>query len=360
MKAKKLLTCAALILLAAGSIGTFGRSDRTEKNIVQEPQSTEETVVTKPPVRSITLTAVGDCTFATDINASRELGFVTYAERNGTGWFMKNVKDIFAEDDLTIVNFEGTLSDRGERENKTFAFRGDPSYADILSSSSIEAANLANNHSLDYGQISLDDTKMYLDNAGILHCRGEEDVCLTQINGINVGLVGINYLNDQMRTELESAIAKAKNMGAELVILSIHWGIEKATAPNEDQIQAAHTAIDCGADLVIGTHPHVLQGFEKYKGRYICYSLGNFCFGGNNAPSDMDSAIFRQTFTYDGSVLRDDDNTEIIPCRISSVDGYNDYCPTPAQGSRKTAIEDKLTAYTSALGDLRLNFTSGM
>lgn len=357
MNIKNILSISATFLVIAATIGTIVSNNRTEQPPPEIPPAVSETnAPTPPPLRSLTITAVGDCTFATDINASRELGFVTYAQKYGTDYFLQNVKSIFEEDDLTLVNFEGTLSDRGERAIKTFAFRGDPSYVNVLSNSSVEAANLANNHSLDYGQVSLDDTKMHLENAGILHCRGAEDVCVTDINGIKVGLVGINYLNDVMRTELESAIYTAKNMGAEIVILSIHWGIEKATAPNAEQIEVAHTAIDCGADLVIGTHPHVLQGFEKYKGRYICYSLGNFCFGGNNAPSDMDSAIFRQTLTLNGSELVDDDNVEIIPCRISSVNGYNNYQPTPAEGDRKTAIEDKLTNYTSALGDLVLKF----
>jgi poly-gamma-glutamate synthesis protein (capsule biosynthesis protein) len=159
-----------------------------------------------------------------------------------------------------------------------------------------------------------------------------------------------------MKTELEDALAEAKDQGAELIILSIHWGIEKDTEPNDEQIKAAHLAVDCGADVVIGTHPHVLQGIEKYNGAYICYSLGNFCFGGNNAPSDMDTAIFRQTFTFDGDELLDDDNVEIIPCRISNSSGYNDYQPTPATGETKTRIEKKLQGYCDALGDVELQF----
>lgn len=352
MKKEKILTLAALCIVAIAMIGSklYGRP-QTDKNTPDpSPQ------VTQTPVRTIKVTATGDCTFATDINASRELGFVSYAEKHGNEWFFQNVRDIFENDDLTIVNFEGTLSDRGERAIKQFAFRGSPDYVNILSSSSVEAANLANNHSMDYGEVSLEDTKMYLDSKGIMHCRGEEDVAVKEINGIKVGLVGINYLNDVMRTQLRSAIQKAKDAGAELVILSIHWGVEKATAPNRDQIDAAHTAIDCGADLVIGTHPHVLQGFEKYKGRYICYSLGNFSFGGNNAPSDMDTAIFSQTFTFVGDVLADDDNIEIIPCRISSVDGYNNYQPTVATGDKYERIVKRLTQYTDALGELELNF----
>jgi poly-gamma-glutamate synthesis protein (capsule biosynthesis protein) len=159
-----------------------------------------------------------------------------------------------------------------------------------------------------------------------------------------------------MKTELEDAITMAKSAGAELVILSIHWGIEKETAPEDEQITVAHRAIDLGADIVLGTHPHVLQGIEKYNGRYICYSLGNFCFGGNNSPSDMDSMIFRQTFTFDENGLVDDDNFGIYPCRISGHDSYNDYQPTLATGDQKEAIINKLTKYSAALGDVQLKF----
>lgn len=346
---RKIPVLLAIVLVIIGVVGTkFTKAPNVDTVATPEP--------TQMATRTLKITATGDCTFATDINASRDLGFVAYHERYGNEWFFKNVKDIFEDDDLTIVNFEGTLSDRGERAIKQFAFRGDPEYAKILSGSSVEAANLANNHSMDYGEISLTDTKMYLDQEGILHCRGEEDVAITEINGIKVGLVGINYLNDVMRTELEAAIKKAKDGGAELIILSIHWGIEKATAPNADQIEAAHRAIDCGADLVIGTHPHVLQGFEKYKGKYICYSLGNFSFGGNNSPSDMDTAIFTQTFTFEGDTLLDDDNIEVIPCRISSTAPLNNYQPTPAEGREYTRIVERLNSYTTALGDLELKF----
>ena len=348
MKIKLILAFIAVGLFIAAS-AMSGPSDDGNMD-VQEQQPTPV------PDRTITVTATGDCTFATDINADRDLGFVSYEERYGTDYFLSEVKSIFEEDDLTIVNFEGTLSDRGEREDKQFAFRGDPSYVDILSNSSVEAANLANNHSSDYGTVSLEDTKKYLDEAGILNCRGADNVSVSEINGIKVGLVGINYLNDQMRTELEEAIQKAKDGGAEIIILSIHWGIEKATEPEREQIEAAHLAIDCGADLVIGTHPHVLQGIEKYNGRYICYSLGNFCFGGHNSPSDMDTALFRQTFTISSQGLADNDDYEIIPCRISGADGYNNYQPVAAQGEAKQRIEDKLTSYSEALGDIELKF----
>lgn len=309
-----------------------------------------------PQLRSLTLTAAGDCTFATDDNADRDLGFVTYAEEMGTDYFFKNVRSIFAEDDVTLINLECALSDNGERADKTFAFRGDPDYVKVLTSSSVEAANLANNHSLDYGEDALDDTRNILESNGIITCRGMGNVTVGKINGITVGFVGINYLNDQMKTELTEAISMAKNSGAELVILSIHWGIEKDTEANEEQIAAAHAAIDAGADIVIGTHPHVMQGIEKYNGRYICYSLGNFSFGGNNAPSDMDTIMFRQTFTFNSAGLVDDDNILIYPTRISSHDGYNDYCPKLAKDEQRERIVERVTEYSSELGSVPLKF----
>ncbi|MDD6762595.1 MAG: CapA family protein [Clostridiales bacterium] len=348
--------CIAAILIMT-PMSCAHKKGTTEAEPMQQPSAqATEMAEAAAPERSLSVTAAGDCTFARDESFARETSFDAYAEKYGADYFFENVRDIFAEDDLTIINFEGTMSTQGAREAKQFAFRGNPSYVNILTGSSVEAANLANNHSADYGAISLTDTKMYLDQAGILNCRGEENVSVSEINGIKVGLVGINYLNDQMKTELEAAISKAKSMGAELVILSIHWGVEKAAAPNDEQIEAAHRAIDCGADLVIGTHPHVLEGVEKYNGKYIWYSLGNFCFGGNSNPSDKDSAIFRIKFTFNGNELIDDDNYEIIPCRISESDGYNDYQPTPAQGDAKARIEARLTEYSQALGTSDLKF----
>ncbi len=346
-----------LIILIIAVITTIHFcAQRTEQDVNDGVITADVQEPTPPPIRTLTLTAAGDCTFATDDNADPDLGFVTYAKEFGTEYFFKNVRPIFSEDDVTLINLECALSDNGTRADKTFAFRGDPEYVNILTSSSVEAANLANNHSLDYGETALTDTMNILESNGIITCRGTGNVTVGQINGITVGFVGINYLNDQMKTELESSIAMAKNAGAELVILSMHWGEEKSNEPTDEQILAAHKAIDCGADIVIGTHPHVLQGIEKYKGRYICYSLGNFSFGGHNSPSDKDTIMFRQTFTFTQTGLADDDNITVYPCRISSHDDYNDYCPKLAEGEQYNNIVERMTEYSAALGTTQLKF----
>ena len=310
-----------------------------------------------PSVQTVTVTAAGDCTLATDINASTEGSFAAYASQLGGdySYFLKNVAPVFAEDDLTIVNFEGTLSNQGTRQDKQFAFRGKPEYVQVLTTSSVEAANLANNHSADYGDVSLTDTIKYLNEAGISNFIGT-NTAMREINGISVGLVGINALNEEEAGKLEKAIGSVKSLGAQLVIVSMHWGEEKATAPNEQQIELAHKAVDLGADLVIGTHPHVLQGIEKYNGRYIAYSLGNFCFGGNNNPSDKNTVIYRQVFTFVDGILQEDENMTLIPATISGHDNYNDYQPAIATGDRKTEIQNRLTDYSAQFGLMNLNF----
>ncbi|MBQ7976018.1 MAG: CapA family protein [Clostridia bacterium] len=306
---------------------------------------------------SIKISAVGDCTLATDVNYGGSGSFVNEVsnQSNDYTYFLKNVKDYFADDNLTIVNFEGTLSENGSRANKQFAFRGKPEYVNILTSASVEAANLANNHTKDYGTVALDDTKQTLTDNNIVNFEGT-DVSFFEYDGIKVGLLGINALNDVHRGLLDEAMEKVKAENPNLIIVSFHWGIERATSPSAMQTELAHKAIDNGADLVIGHHPHVLQGIEKYNGKYILYSLGNFCFGGNKNSSDKDTMIFQQTFTFENGELISDDNINIIPCSISSVRNRNNYQPTPLTGNEYERVKNKIVSYSSKLSDAELKF----
>ena len=293
---------------------------------------------------TLTISAAGDCTLGTDVNFDESTSFVAkYNEVGDPGYFLANVRDIFSSDDLTIANLEGTLTTGGERADKTFAFRGDPSYTQILTSGSVEAVNLANNHSKDYGLQSYQDTIATVEAAGIVSF-GYERTALMEIKGIKVGLVGTYELAEGIgcREGMIDSINSLKAQGAQLIIASFHWGTEKEYYPDEVQKELAHGAIDAGAHLVLGHHPHVLQGIEKYHGRYICYSLGNFCFGGNKNPSDKDTMIFRQTFTIRGNEVAQDDVVEKIPCSLSSSSSHNNYQPTPAEGSEKERIQQKI------------------
>lgn len=299
---------------------------------------------------SLTLSVVGDCTLGTDETFDYDTSLNAYYENYGADYFLQNVKDIFSTDDLSIANFEGTLTDSDEREDKTFAFKAPASYASILTGGSVEAVNTANNHSHDYGDQSFDDTLAALDDAGIVHF-GYDETAVMDVKGIKVGLVGIYELYDHLEREqqLKDNIAKVKADGAQLIVVIFHWGNETETVPDSNQTTLGRIAIDEGADLVCGHHPHVLQGIETYKGRNIVYSLGNFCFGGNSSPSDMDTMIYQQTFTIDADGVKKDNVTNIIPCSISSAayDGYNNYQPTPAEGDEATRILGKINERSS-------------
>lgn len=315
-----------------------------------DSQNTDSSNATVSSPVSLTLSVVGDCTLGTDETFDYDTSLNAYYENYGADYFLQNVKDIFSTDDLTIANFEGTLTDSDEREDKTFAFKAPASYASILTGGSVEAVNTANNHSHDYGNQSFDDTLAALDDAGIVHF-GYDETAVMDVKGIKVGLVGIYELYDHLEREqqLKDNIAKVKADGAQLIVVIFHWGNETETVPDSNQTTLGRIAIDEGADLVCGHHPHVLQGIETYKGRNIVYSLGNFCFGGNSSPSDMDTMIYQQTFTIDADGVKKDNVTNIIPCSISSAayDGYNNYQPTPAEGDEATRILGKINERSS-------------
>ena len=339
-----------LLLVGCKNLLTGGKKQKEETAISEEM---EKTTKRKNKTVSFTISAVGDCTFATDENFAYEGSMpAKYDEVGDFNYFFENVKSVFEEDDLTIVNFEGTLTDSTTREDKQFAFKADKSYAEILTDGFVEAANLANNHSKDYGEQSYNDTMDALDEAGITNF-GYDRVAIKKVKGIKVGLVGTYVLADGLgvKDSMEKNIQDLKDEGAQVIIASFHWGEEKAEYPNDVQVELAHAAIDAGADLVLGHHPHVLQGIEQYKGKNIVYSLGNFCFGGNMYPSDMDTMIFQQTFTLKGGKLQEDNVTNIIPCSISSVEDYNNYQPTPAAGEKETEILNKITLRSQGLSN---------
>lgn len=335
---------------AAKKTVSMNASKDNSQKASSDSQNTDSSNATVSSPVSLTLSVVGDCTLGTDETFDYDTSLNAYYENYGADYFLQNVKDIFSTDDLTIANFEGTLTDSDEREDKTFAFKAPASYASILTGGSVEAVNTANNHSHDYGEQSFDDTLAALDDAGIVHF-GYDETAVMDVKGIKVGLVGIYELYDHLEREqqLKDNIAKVKADGAQLIVVIFHWGNETETVPDSNQTTLGRIAIDEGADLVCGHHPHVLQGIETYKGRNIVYSLGNFCFGGNSSPSDMDTMIYQQTFTIDADGVKKDNVTNIIPCSISSAayDGYNNYQPTPAEGDETTRILGKINERSS-------------
>ena len=355
-----LIGCGAVLILLLLIILVRGCSARKNGVIKtnasaksQDETSASDADLTPTPTMapvSLTVSVVGDCTLGTDENFDYDTSLNAYYENYGADYFFSNVKSIFSADDLTIANFEGTLTDSEEREDKEYAFKAPAEYAGILTSGSVEAVNTANNHSHDYGDQGYEDTISALDSAGILNF-GYDKTVVTEVKGIKVGLVGIYELKDHLerKEQLKQNIAKVKAEGAQVTIVIFHWGNEKEEVPDSNQTTLAHLAIDEGADLVCGHHPHVLQGIEEYKGKNIVYSLGNFCFGGNQYPSDMDTMIFQQTFTVDQSGVKADNVTNIIPCSVSSDSDYNNYQPTPAEGDEAARILNKIQERTAMI-----------
>lgn len=333
---------------AGGSDRSNDKNDQASDLTIEEQQPEEnETKAETKPV-SITISAAGDCTLGTDEYFDPSTSLNAYYDSNGPAYFFQNVKSIFEADDLTIVNMEGTLTEETARQDKTYAFKGPAEYTQILTDGDVEAANLANNHSHDYGDKSYTDTIAALDAAGITNF-GYDRTAVMDVNGVKVGLVGTYELAEGMGCEDEmiSNIKSVEDQGAQIVIVSFHWGIERENYPTENQVNLAHSAIDNGADLVLGHHPHVLEGIEVYNGKNIVYSLGNFCFGGNSNPSDKDTMIFQQTFTVQDGELVEDNVTNIIPCSISSDSSYNNYQPTPLEGDEADRVKGRIDEYSS-------------
>lgn len=316
----------------------------------KEGQKPEKQETPEVQETTITISAAGDCTLGTDEGFNYKRSFKgKYDAVQDPAYFFQNVQPVFVQDDLTIVNMEGTLTEETTREPKQFAFKGDAEYAKILTAGAVEAANLANNHSFDYGKKSYEDTITALEAEGI-SSFGYERTAVMDIKGVKVGLAGVYELAEHIdcKQDLLDNIASLKEQGAQIIIVSFHWGQEKENVPSDVQVELAHAAVDNGADLVLGHHPHVLQGIEEYKGKNIVYSLGNFCFGGNSAPSDMDTMIFQQTFTVKDGKLQEDNVTNILPCKISSAyeEGYNNYQPILAEGEQKEKIFERLSEYS--------------
>lgn len=343
------------LLLALGLAFTVRgiQSNAAQEREKQAKKKQEEKKAKEPEVISLTISAAGDCTLGTDEYFYYPTSLPAKFEKEGAAFFFEKVKPVFEADDLTIVNMEGTLTEETDRKpNEQFCFKGDKELVNILTEGSVEAANLANNHTIDYGEKSYTDTIEVLEEEGI-SAFGNETTSIVDVKGIQVGLLGTYELDRHMDCEEEMIqnIENLKEEGAQMIIASFHWGIERANIPNETQVALAHSAIDYGADLVLGHHPHVLQGIEEYKGKNIVYSLANFCFGGNSGPKDMDTMIFQQTFTFTDGKLQEDNVTNVIPCKVSSVyeTRVNNYQPMPVDGETGEAILERIRQYTDAL-----------
>lgn len=345
---KKILICLMMLFLVVGC-SSSNQKDKKKETVKKEEKIEEK----KEPVNtSIKLSFAGDCTLGNYAGQAYDGLFnQEYAKQgNDAAYFFKNVKNVFENDDLTIVNLEGPLTSATSHVEKQFPFSGSKEYANILTSGSVELVSVANNHSEDYYEQGMRDTKQVLDEKKIGYF-GYETSCVKEVKGIKIGFLGYRSMSLSMNNEKGRATIKAaiddlkNNQGANAVVIFYHWGIEREYYANSDQRELAKFSIDSGADLVIGSHPHVVQGTEEYNGKQIVYSLGNFCFGGNRNPSDTDSMIYSITMNFTDGVYTGDSH-EIIPCSVTSVKGRNNYQPSILEGSEKERVLTKIQKYS--------------
>jgi poly-gamma-glutamate synthesis protein (capsule biosynthesis protein) len=243
----------------------------------------------------LSLAAVGDVNLGGKVASS--------IKRYGADYPWQQVKPVLSPVDLTFGNLECTVSDRGAPvAGKAYTFRGSAESLPAMKEAGFDVVSLANNHSLDFGQIALTDTITALNTAGIGYSgAGENIIAAYQPQVIEIKERKVIFLafsgvvpSGWEATTSRAGIASAKNLAvvsekiqaarsqADVVVVSFHWGKEMETYPNAWQKKLGHLAIDSGATLVIGHHPHVVQGIERYKEGVIAYSLGNFVFSPGN------------------------------------------------------------------------------
>lgn len=295
----------------------------------------------------VTISATGDVTIGGDTRKKSRSIFDRQLEQeeSGLSFPLENVRTIFECDDMTLVNFEGTLTTTKSATKNTYSFAAPPEYVQVLTSGDVEAVSLENNHVLDHGSAGYEETCQTLASADIVYSGHLGSAVYTTDTGVRIGMLSYQTFNGkypEIYDSIEGDIAQLRSQDCQLVIVSYHWGEEKDYIPNERQVPLGRATIDAGADLVIGHHSHRMNPIEEYKGKYICYSLGNFSFAGNTRPDDMDTYIFQQRFRVYPDGTTDSEGFRIIPCSISSQENVNDFKPTPFEGERALAVVERL------------------
>lgn len=272
------------------------------------------------------ITMVGDCTLASD--KSNYGAWTTFVGVVGDDYDypFANVRPIFEEDEFTIINLECNLTDKSIYSNMYFSFRGPTAYTKIMSGSSVEMVSYSNNHIVDYGQSGYDETVQALENDGLAYVERDSSTIYETENGIVIGVyAGMFWGFDEKDLEAE---IRELDKTCDIVIASLHWGDEGKYRPTAEQERLGKLAIDSGADIVYGHHPHVLQKIETYNDGIIFYSLGNFSFGGHTNPRDKDTVIAQQQIVRDAEGNVTLGETVLIPCCVSGKMDANTYQPT--------------------------------
>ncbi len=287
----------------------------------------------------VTLTFGGDCTLGGQGAGGRR--FAATVEAGGYAYPFANLFGLFASDDLTLVNLEGVLSDRRTgRADKEFTFIGRPEYAGILSLGSVECVTLANNHALDYGAAGKRDTVEALLSQGVSYVD-DQTVTVLDKDGVRVGFTasGLRFDADAYLAQ----VAALKSVGCAAIVHVMHTGREYADTLTAAQQSTARFVAEHGAALVVGHHPHVVQGVGVCGRTPVVYSLGNCVFGGNTDPSDYDACLLSATLRFTDGALTGESLT-LWPIGISGNAKSNDYQPRLLTGADAERVIAKMQA----------------
>ncbi len=232
--------------------------------------------------------------------------------QNGSTYPFEKTADLLESSDLTLINLEGPLIENCPTTNEGMIFCGNKKNVKGLVFAGVDIANLANNHIANYEEDGINQTIQVLKENGIDYI-GLDNILVREIQGVKIAFLGFNFVGGiGDKQQVANQVSQAKKL-TNLVLVSFHWGEEYVFEPNDLQVELAHLAIDNGADLVIGHHPHVVQTIEEYKDKLIVYSLGNFIFDQMWSLETQQGIIGKYTFSNNQLV-----DYEFIPIQIEN------------------------------------------
>lgn len=317
------------IYTLSNSVNAIPLQNSTSEKLVRIPITEKITPVTEPKKREIILNFMGDCTLGTYCGEYTEGRFNETADRVEPEYFFSGVKHILDKGTFNITNCEGVLTDNPLEEidkgyEPAFWFKSSAKNAQIFSANGIDAVGISNNHIADYGQQGIDDTIAALEQYGVKWSDNNTPLIL-ESDGIKISLFCVETWDNIVTSGEICSRIQEYSEETDLQIVFFHSGTEGIHYPDPHKIEYAHQFVDAGADLVVGSHPHVLQPIEVYNGVTIVYSLGNFVYGGNTHPENR-TIVYTHTFSFENRKLSDS-YSEIHPCYIYTGE-MNAFQPT--------------------------------
>lgn len=279
---------------------------------------------------TITMTFAGDVMLASLLDKTAPGNFNGYAAEQPAAYFLEEAAPVFQADDFTLVNLENALSDRAlpRRDKGTdtaYWYKSKTSNTEILTSSGVEAVSLVNNHTHDYGNAGYQDTVKAVEAAGLAYGT-ESNTVFYEKDGFRVAVICAGLWSEGGVWPIVNRL-KAAEEESNFQIVFYHGGEEGVHVPEAWKVRASRRLADAGADVVLGGHPHVLQPMEVYNGVDIVYSLGNFCFGGNNHPENR-TVLYQLTLTVDKDHQAVNKESRLIPFYVYTGE-RNNYRPSP-------------------------------